>query len=45
MGDELATSNVNRSYSLAATSIAIFMFMLFFMYPKFVSGEINAFLF
>jgi hypothetical protein len=45
MGDELAAANVNRSYSLAATSIAIFMFMLFFMYPKFVSGEINAFLF
>jgi hypothetical protein len=45
MGDELAAANVNRSYSLAATSIAIFMFMLFFMYPKFVGGEINAFLF
>jgi len=45
MGDELAAANVNRSYSLAATSIAIFMFMLFFMYPKFASGEINAFLF
>ena len=45
MGDELAAANVNRSYSLAATSIAIFMFMLFFMYPKFVSGEINAWLF
>ena len=29
MGDELATSNVNRSYSLAATSIAIFTFILF----------------
>jgi hypothetical protein len=45
MGDELAAANVNRSYSLAATSIAIFMFMLFFMYPKFVGGEINVFLF
>jgi hypothetical protein len=45
MGDELAASNVNRSYSLAATSIAIFTFMLFFMYPRFVSGEINALLF
>jgi hypothetical protein len=45
MGDELAAANVNRSHSLAATSIAIFMFMLFFMYPKFVGGEINAFLF
>ena len=45
MGDELAAGNVNRSYSLAATSIAIFTFMLFFMYPRFVSGEINALLF
>ena len=45
MGDELATSNVNRSYSLAATSIAIFTFMLFFLYPRFASGEINAVLF
>jgi hypothetical protein len=45
MGDELAASNVNRSYSLAATSIAIFTFMLFFLYPRFASGEINALLF
>ena len=45
MGDELAGANVNRTYSLAATSIAIFTFMLFFMYPRFVSGEINALLF
>jgi hypothetical protein len=37
MGDELAAANVNRSYSLAATSIAIFTFLLFFMYPKFAS--------
>jgi hypothetical protein len=45
MGDELATSNVNRSYSLGATSIAIFTFMLIFLYPRFESGEINALLF
>jgi hypothetical protein len=45
MGDELAGSNVNRSYSLAGTSIAIFTFMLFFLYPRFVRGEINAWLF
>jgi len=45
MGDELAPSNVNRSYSLAATSIAIFTFMLLFLYPRFRSGEINAWLF
>ena len=45
MGDDLASSNVNRSYSLAATSIAIFTFMLIFLYPRFASGEVNAILF
>jgi hypothetical protein len=45
MGDDLAAANVNRSYSLAASSIAIFTFTLFFLYPKFVSGEANALLF
>jgi hypothetical protein len=43
--DEVATHNVNRSYSLAATCITIFTFMLFFLYPRFASGEVNAFLF
>jgi hypothetical protein len=45
MGDDLAASNVNRSYSLAATSIAIFTFTLIFLYPRFASGEVNAVLF
>jgi hypothetical protein len=45
MGDDLAASNVNRSYSLAATSIAIFTFMLIFLYPRFTSGEVNPLLF
>jgi hypothetical protein len=45
MGDELAASNVNRTYSLAATSIAIFTFMLIFLYPRFANGEVNAVLF
>ena len=45
MGDDLAPSNVNRSYSLAATSIAIFTFTLVFLYPRFVSGEIDGLLF
>ena len=45
MGDDLAASNVNRSYSLAATSIAIFTFMLIFLYPRFASGQVNALLF
>jgi hypothetical protein len=31
-----------RTYSLAATSIAIFTFMLNFLYPRFASGEVNA---
>ena len=45
MEDELATSNVNRSYTLGATSIAIFTFMLFFLYPRFARSEVNALLF
>ena len=45
MGDDLAAANVNRAYSLAAPSIAIFTFMLFFLYPRFESGAINAWLF
>lgn len=45
MSDDLASANVNRSYSLAATSIAIFTFVLFFMYPRFTSGEVNSLLF
>lgn len=45
MGDDLAASNVNRSYSLAATSIAIFTFMLIFLYPRYANGDVNALLF
>ena len=45
MGDDLAAANVTRSYSLAATSMAIFTFVLFFLYPRFASGEVNAVLF
>ena len=45
MGDDLAAANVNRAYSLAATSIAIFTFMLIFLYPRFASGEVDASLF
>jgi hypothetical protein len=41
MGDDLAAANVNRSYSLAATSIAIFTFSMIFMYPRYVSGDIS----
>lgn len=43
MADDLAAANVNRSYQLAASSIAIFTFLLFFLYPKFASGQVDAF--
>jgi len=45
MADDVAAANVNRSYALAGTSIAIFTFTLFFLYPRFTSGEANALLF
>ena len=45
MGVDLAAANVNRSYSLAATSIAIFTFLLIFLYPRIASGEVNPALF
>ena len=45
MGEELASANVNRSYSLAATNIPIFTFMLFFLYPRFEKGALNPVLF
>jgi hypothetical protein len=41
MADDLAAANVNRSYQLAASSIAIFTFLLFFLYPRFSSGAID----
>jgi hypothetical protein len=45
MGEDLAAANVNRSYSLSATSVAIFTFVLIFLYPRSVSGEVNGLLF
>ena len=42
MADDLAAANVNRSYQLAASSIAIFTFLLFFLYPKFSAGQVHA---
>ena len=45
MGEDLAAVNVTRSYTLAGTNIAIFTFMLFFLYPRFESGRINPVLF
>ena len=43
MADDLAAANVNRSYQLSASSIAIFTFLLFFLYPKFANGQVDAF--
>ena len=45
MGEDLSAANVNRSYLLSGTNIAIFTFMLFFLYPKFESGTISPWLF
>ena len=45
MREDLAAANVNRSYTLAATNIATFSFMLFFLYPRFEKGTINPLLF
>ena len=45
MGDDLASANVNRTYSLSAMSVAIFTFMLIFLYPRYVSGEVDGTLF
>jgi hypothetical protein len=42
MTDDLAAANVNRAYQLAASSIAIFTFLLLFLYPRFVSGDVDA---
>jgi hypothetical protein len=45
MTNDLASANVNRSYSLGGTSIAIFTFTLIFLYPRYVNGEANPLLF
>ena len=45
MGLDLANSNVNRNITLAGTSVAIFTFLLFFLYPRYFSGDIDPILF
>ena len=45
MGEDVAAANVNRTYVIGGTNIAIFTFMLFFLYPRFESGKINSLLF
>src|SRR5256886_11070556 len=42
---ELATANVDRAAVLTGSGMAIFTFLLFFLYPRFSSGEINPILF
>jgi hypothetical protein len=42
---DIANSNVNRNIALAGTSVAIFTFLLFFLYPQYSSGQINSILF
>lgn len=49
MGDDrasamsIAPTNVNRTYSLGATSLAIFTFTMIFLYPRYVSGVSRTF--
>ena len=45
MGEDIAAANVSRTYVLSGTNIAIFTFMLFFLYPRFESGKIDPLLF
>ena len=45
MSLDIANSNVNRNITLAGTSVAIFTFLLFFLYPRYSSGDINPVLF
>jgi len=45
MREDIAAVNVTRAYTLAGTNLAIFTFMLFFLYPRFESGKINPWLF
>ena len=45
MSVDIANSNVNRNITLAGTSVAIFTFILFFLYPRYASGEVDPVLF
>ena len=45
MREDLAAVNVTRTYTLAGSNLAIFTFLLFFLYPRFESGRINSVLF
>jgi len=45
VGNETANLDVSRVVTLVGTSIAIFTFLLFFLFPRFASGEIDPILF
>ena len=45
MSNETANLDVSRVVTLVGTSIAIFAFLLFFLYPRFTSSEIDPILF
>ncbi len=45
MSNKTANLDVSRVVTLVGTSIAIFTFLLFFLYPRFASGEIDPILF
>src|SRR6267378_4715357 len=42
---DLAAANVNRAGTLVGSTIAAFTFLLFFLYPRFSSGQIDPALF
>lgn len=42
---DLAAANVNRAGTLVGSTIAIFAFLLFFLYPRYSSGQIDPILF
>ena len=43
VGNETANLDVSRVVTLVGTSIAIFTFLLFFLFPRFTTGEIDRF--
>ena len=42
---DLAAANVNRAGTLVGSTIAVFTFLLFFLYPRFSSGQVDPVLF
>ncbi|OLE90799.1 MAG: hypothetical protein AUF79_08510 [Crenarchaeota archaeon 13_1_20CM_2_51_8] len=42
---DYVTSNLNRSLTLIGSNLAIFTFMLIFLYPRYASNQLNGVLF